>query len=64
MSFVINDKCKACKKCLEVCPVDCIMEAEIFYIDPDMCIECGKCLVECPHNAVLSEKYSNELGVK
>ena len=42
--------------CVEVCPVDCIYEAEDqYYINPDECIDCGACEPECPVQAIFPD---------
>lgn len=58
MAHVITDSCIGSKdrSCVEVCPVDCIYEAEqVMVIHPDECIDCGACLPECPTNAIYQE---------
>jgi len=61
MAYVITSPCKDEKaaECVEVCPVDCIEEAEdMFLIDPDVCIDCAACVSVCPVNAIY---YEDEL---
>lgn len=42
---------------MEVCPVDCIYEAErLLVIEPDECIDCGACTPECPVEAIFPEQ--------
>ena len=42
---------------MEVCPVDCIYEAErLLVIAPDECIDCGACTPECPVEAIFPEQ--------
>lgn len=58
MAFVITSPCQGEKSadCVEVCPVDCIIEGEeMYYIDPDLCIDCGACEAVCPVNAIYIE---------
>jgi ferredoxin len=44
------------RSCVDVCPVDCIHEAErILVIDPEECIDCGACEPECPVEAIFPE---------
>ena len=55
MTYIVNDKCIACKytDCVEVCPVDCFYEGEnMLVIHPDECIDCGVCEPECPADAI------------
>lgn len=58
MTYIVNDKCIACKytDCVEVCPVDCFYEGEVMLvIHPDECIDCGVCEPECPPEAILPD---------
>ena len=59
MTYVIAEPCVGTKdaSCVEVCPVDCIYEADdMYYINPDECIDCGACEPECPVNAIFPEE--------
>lgn len=60
MEYVITRLCQDCVdgSCLEVCPVECILQhdgegqpAQLF-IDPELCIGCGACEPECPWEAI------------
>lgn len=70
MTHVITETCIGAKHadCVEVCPVDCIHEADkMFYIDPDECIDCGSCVSQCPVDAIFTEadvpaKWTNFIG--
>ena len=58
MTYIIAEPCIETKdaSCVEVCPVDCIYEAEDqYYIHPDECIDCGACVPECPVEAIFPE---------
>lgn len=55
MPKVINDFCILCGKCQIVCPVNCILEDEPFYIDFNKCIDCNKCLLVCPVEAIIEK---------
>ena len=58
MTYIITEPCIETKdaSCVEVCPVDCIYEADDqFYIHPDECIDCGACEPECPVDAIFPE---------
>jgi ferredoxin len=58
MTYVITEPCIGTKdaSCVEVCPVDCIYEAdEQYYIHPDECIDCGACEPECPVQAIFPD---------
>ena len=55
MAYVIGEPCINTKdrSCIDVCPVDCIHEAErMLVIDPEECIDCGACEPECPVEAI------------
>ena len=55
MPYVITGACIESKdqSCIEVCPVDCIYEAErMLVIHPGECIDCGACVPECPAEAI------------
>ena len=48
------------KKCVEVCPVDCIYVDKdrssakpLLYIDPEECTNCGACALACPEFAIV-----------
>jgi NAD-dependent dihydropyrimidine dehydrogenase PreA subunit len=59
MAYVITDPCIGSKdqSCVEVCPVDCIYEAEqLMVIHPGECIDCGACLPECPVDAIYEKQ--------
>ncbi len=53
MARRITDDCIACGACMEVCPVDCITEGDIYVIDEDACIDCGACEDVCPVDAII-----------
>lgn len=62
MTYVIAEPCIGVKDkaCVEVCPVDCIHEADdessdMLYINPVECIDCGACEPECPVEAIYEE---------
>ncbi|HHU21220.1 MAG TPA: 4Fe-4S binding protein [Acholeplasma sp.] len=52
MPKFITDACIACGSCQAECPVDCIMEGDIYVIDADLCIDCGACVDVCPTGAI------------
>jgi NAD-dependent dihydropyrimidine dehydrogenase PreA subunit len=61
MTYIVTETCVDLKdkSCIEVCPVDCIHEAEedrMVYIDPDECIDCGACVDPCPVDAIYAEE--------
>ena len=53
-----SGKCKACWKCLEVCPEDVfgkiniLIHKHIKIVNPDNCIGCLKCFKACSHKAI------------
>jgi NAD-dependent dihydropyrimidine dehydrogenase PreA subunit len=58
MTYIIADPCITTKdaSCVDVCPVDCIYEAEDqYYIHPEECIDCGACVPECPVEAIFPD---------
>ena len=58
VTYIIAEPCIDIKdrSCVDVCPVDCIHEAErILVIDPEECIDCGACEPECPVEAIFPE---------
>ena len=53
MAYTITDKCTACGKCKDACPVEAINEGTPCYtIDADACIDCGACVGECAFDAI------------
>ena len=58
MTYVITEPCVDVKdaSCVDVCPVDCIYEADrMYYINPDECIDCAACEPVCPVAAIFAE---------
>jgi NADH:ubiquinone oxidoreductase subunit F (NADH-binding)/NAD-dependent dihydropyrimidine dehydrogenase PreA subunit len=51
------EACKACGKCIKVCPVDAITgeKKTPHVIDESLCIRCGRCRDVCPFDAVVIE---------
>lgn len=50
---IIPDNCTLCKKCMQWCPKDAIVEKDgAAYINLDKCIGCGECLAVCRFGAV------------
>lgn len=59
MAYVITQPCIGVKDaaCTEVCPVECIYEADDqFMIHPEECIDCGACVPACPVSAIFPEE--------
>src|SRR5437879_12156864 len=61
MAYIITETCVDLKdkSCVDVCPVDCIIEAgaedRMLYINPDECIDWGACVDPCPVAALYPE---------
>jgi len=67
--YVFPEYCKACGRCIEACPKDCIeFSDEInpesglipIKIDLDICNGCGLCLVACPEPYALQAFLSDQ----
>jgi NAD-dependent dihydropyrimidine dehydrogenase PreA subunit len=59
MPHIIVEPCIGTKdkSCVDVCPVECIYEAEDqLYIHPEECIDCGACVPACPVSAIYPEE--------
>ncbi|MDZ7799546.1 MAG: ferredoxin family protein [Trueperaceae bacterium] len=59
VAYVICEPCIGVKDsaCVDVCPVECIYEAEDqFYIQPEECIDCDACVPACPVDAIFPEE--------
>jgi ferredoxin len=68
ITYIVTETCDDInhKSCIEVCPVDCIHEADedrMVYIDPDECIDCGACVDPCPVDAIYAEEDVPEAQV-
>ena len=52
-TFITNDKCISCKKCITVCPQKCIdYSTGKAYIKSKHCLRCGACKEVCPAKAI------------
>lgn len=49
--YTITADCISCGTCVPECPVQAIIEGEIYEIDPEKCIACNKCAEVCPVHA-------------
>jgi uncharacterized Fe-S center protein len=50
---IITEQCRSCRKCLQWCPKEAIIEREgASYILTEKCIGCGECLAVCRFDAV------------
>ena len=60
MTYIIAEPCIDVldRACIDVCPVDCIYEAEehkMLLINPEECIDCAACEPVCPVAAIFAE---------
>jgi len=70
MTYVIQEPCVGVKDtaCVDVCPVDCIYEAEPqadtkmlpMFIHFEECIDCAACESECPVDAIRIDDEAEE----
>jgi ferredoxin len=51
-----RDKCKACSKCIEICPFDARKLVDGKSLTAENCFGCGLCVYECPEKALLMKK--------
>jgi NADP-reducing hydrogenase subunit HndC len=51
---VIDEKCKGCGICDQVCPVEAITgkPKEPYLVSESKCIGCGMCIDKCPADAI------------
>lgn len=50
---VKENKCRACWRCLAICPVQAIrVEKKKAFINQDLCLGCGECLCVCRFDAI------------
>jgi len=64
--YIIKDRCKGCKFCIEFCPQEVLEESDEFnakgYHPPKLvenekkCIGCGFCSLVCPEFAIYVER--------
>ncbi|NOZ45869.1 MAG: 4Fe-4S dicluster domain-containing protein [Chlorobi bacterium] len=64
-NIIDHDKCKKCKLCIEVCPVNMIgIDSNgLTNFIPEresICLECGQCMAVCSTDAIKISKYSYE----
>jgi heterodisulfide reductase subunit A-like polyferredoxin len=51
-----RDKCKACSKCIEICPFDARRLVDGKSLTAENCFGCGLCFYECPEKALSMKK--------
>jgi uncharacterized Fe-S center protein len=50
---VVEERCRGCGTCVEVCPAGAIaLEAERASLDRETCVGCGECVAVCPQSAI------------
>jgi uncharacterized protein (DUF362 family)/NAD-dependent dihydropyrimidine dehydrogenase PreA subunit len=50
---ISKERCAACKECVQVCPVACILAVrDGFMIEQSRCIQCHCCIEVCPEGAI------------
>ena len=60
--IVNHNKCKICKKCIEVCPVSAMNLTNKFpEADRKKCISCFCCDEHCPYGAIILPSWSQDL---
>lgn len=50
--LVDQDKCIACKKCVEFCQFNALAYTKKLIVFEDICHSCGGCMLVCPENAI------------
>jgi 2-oxoglutarate ferredoxin oxidoreductase subunit delta len=70
MNFnLIEDYCKGCGYCIEICPKKVLKESDRYNkkgyllpqsVNPDECIYCKQCELICPEMAIIIEKEEAE----
>ena len=62
-SKVVDEKCKSCGKCAEVCPYNAISvdvkKKTAAVINTASCAGCGTCAAECPFDAIIMNHFTD-----
>ena len=55
---IIDDKCKQCGECVDVCPADVLTvdENQTTVANPQDCLGCESCVSVCPEEAITVEE--------
>jgi uncharacterized Fe-S center protein len=60
---VISKNCTLCKRCLEQCPVQAIIEKDKkAFIQQEVCVGCGECIAACKF-AAISDSYGEDAKI-
>ncbi len=59
---VSADKCTACARCVQWCPVDAIVIGpdRVAAVDLGVCYGCGECVAACPYGAIATQWQTDE----
>lgn len=71
--FIIPDRCKGCKFCIEFCPRDVLVESPTMNVKgyhfpvvakgkEDTCANCKFCTIVCPEYAIYTEEVQEAAG--
>jgi uncharacterized Fe-S center protein len=54
---VSAEKCTACKRCVQWCPVNAIVIGpdRVASVDYEVCYGCGECVASCPYGAIATQ---------
>jgi len=54
---VTAEKCTACKRCVQWCPVNAIVIGpdRVATVDYELCYGCGECVASCPYEAIATQ---------
>jgi NAD-dependent dihydropyrimidine dehydrogenase PreA subunit len=67
--YVISDRCKGCKFCIQFCPEDVLEESKDLNVNgyrypvvasgkEDGCVQCGFCTLVCPELAIYTQEVA------